>query len=108
MEYCYHYTSRYYAQSILADGVIKPRGRDGVVYLAGQLYTSGAEVSDRLGISDKPIEICFAIPRTKILGLSAPSEAAAKGNRRGKGEEYKTTVGINVVDIVAIVPVRVP
>jgi hypothetical protein len=45
----YHYTSRTAAQSIISTGIIRP-GSSGFVYLATEVYATGAAAADALSI----------------------------------------------------------
>jgi hypothetical protein len=97
----YHYTSRSAAQSIIATGIIKP-GSDGFVYLAAEVYATGAAAADALGI-DNVVEIAFEISdRPPPRGLSSPFQAlpvfGPHGEilRRGGGTEVKTANPVTI------------
>lgn len=95
MRYYYHYTSVYNAQGILAAGRIRP-GLGGVTYLSDRLYNSGAEASNNLGVGQRAIEVCFAIPVDEVTDVVGPEPAAPwNGDRTGGGPEYTTRAEID-------------
>jgi hypothetical protein len=97
----YHYTSRSAAQNIIATGIIQP-GSDGFVYLATEVYATGASAADALGI-EKVVEIAFEISDSPPpRGLSLPFQAlpifGPHGDlrRRGGGTEVRTANPISI------------
>ncbi len=93
----YHYTSRQFAQDIYCTG--KVDNPHGVNYITPDLYTSGAEAAQSLGITKKPVEVICVIPghvlqtamsgrvpaSTVITGVTDPVTGALV--RRGGGNQ---------------------
>jgi hypothetical protein len=89
----YHYTSRQGAQDIICSGLIHPSS-SGRVYLSTEVYGSGAQAANALGIVGKAIEIAFEIAdNPSPPGLSLPYQATpvlgpgGEVIRRGGGPE---------------------
>jgi len=70
--YHFHYTSRQAAQGITASGGLIP-GPGGVIYVSPDLYSTGSEVTDRLAIAGKPVEIVGLIPDAALPQPLPPS-----------------------------------
>lgn len=88
-KYVFHYTSRQAAQDIIGSGSLKP-GPRGKLYLTEVLYTSGAEAANRLGITNKPVEVVGLVPREAVdkaspLGHVFPVWEGATMIREGGG-----------------------
>ena len=73
--YMYHYTNKEGAAAILMTRRIQPPYPGMFNFFTDELYGDGATASQRLGISGKAVEICFAIPRNRISGLAGPRPA---------------------------------
>lgn len=93
-------------------GNLVPRYPGRVIYFSDRLYGDGAKASDELGIADKSVDICFAVPKSRISGLTGPSPVAAvmihgKVLRNAGGMEYQTRWPVSV-DTAVVLEMRVP
>jgi hypothetical protein len=98
--HCYHYTSRFAAQSIISLGQIIP-GSSGRIWLTTDDYVTGAEAADRLAILSKPIEVRVRIPSGSLNRVSPTSRVndvviAGVVVRHGLGTEFTTMDAISV------------
>lgn len=114
-EYVFHYTSRIAAQNIINEGKIKA-GALGRIFLTDDLYSSGAEAADRLGIVSKPVEVVFLIPHKLVkrgfeflptdLDIGSPERIdfvrdteTGQLLRKGGGSQYKVSGEIPLANI---------
>lgn len=102
MNYYFHYTSKHHAQLIVAEGWLRPAGPGGSIYLSDEMYHDGASASSSLGIGDKPIEICFAIPGRMVAGIFGPLPAASRLPMRGGGREFRVGAPVSVSGAVVL------
>jgi hypothetical protein len=97
----YHYTSQQAAQDIICSGYIRPSPRNGLIYLSPDLYTSGFQAANALGIENKPVMIRFDVPEDLVDSPTAPVHAkrilGPEGVRRqGGGWEITTSSPIPI------------
>lgn len=97
-ELVYHYTSRQGSQDIISSSLLKP-GRDNKTYLTPDDYSLGAEASNRLAITGKPVELRLRIPVRVISNPSLLTRVKAKRSetqmiRQGFGWEF--TIGHSI------------
>ena len=97
--FCYHYTSRFAAQSIISTGTLSA-GRLGKTWLTPDLYANGADAANCLEIADKVVEVRVRIPAHLVNSPSSTSrvlEVVFGGVvvRHGLGNEFTTPVNID-------------
>jgi len=111
-DYYYHYCDRWRSQGICAVGKITPPAPGQPIYLTDQLFGNGADASNSLGIDHKAVEVCFAVPRTRVRGVMGPDPVTAVRRtgvtvRRGGGVEYRTLWEVDVTGCL-VLQMRVP